>query len=230
MKVFGLLLLVAFVSADLSSQRQSSLDALSKLRASIPDFQYAQDSAILRVSEAKQKASDSLNNFYHDVFATKTNSLQAILAEEVETIAYGESVDPWCWESNVPMLEGIMGWAGNDFSDCIKKLDDSLGEVVAKVYGRFQDDEANIKKYTLLEVFQKRNIINNPQSIIDAIGNLKFEVNDAVPEFDSVMLEFNTALDSKRAMYSSCLDNKINLRKQLIDELKAETERCLSSL
>ncbi|XP_055546125.1 uncharacterized protein LOC129730643 [Wyeomyia smithii] len=230
MKILAILLFVTVVSADLSTTRQDSLNALEKLRATIPNFQYAQDTAILKISEAKQKASDALNSFYHKVFEEKTKSLQIILDEEQETLAYGESVHPWCWDNNAFMLEGIMGWTGNDFSDCIKILDESLNSVIAKIYGRFQTDETEINKYSLLEVFKQRNIISNPQSIIDAIGTLQYDINSSVPEFDNVLVDFQTELESKKSIYSACLNNKLESRKQLIDSIKAETERCLANM
>ncbi|XP_055644077.1 uncharacterized protein LOC129780133 [Toxorhynchites rutilus septentrionalis] len=227
MKILFAFLLVALASADLTEKRQSSLKALDQLRAAIPDFQNAQDSAIVRISDAKQNTSITLSNFYHSVFEIKTSSLVNILEEEVEAMSYGVEVDDWCWESNIPMLEGIMSWVGNDFSECTRQLDDSIADVVASIYSRFQGDEEEIKKFGLLEVFLRRNIINNPQAIVEAISQLKFDVGGSVPEFEEIVLQFEQDLAAKLPGYSGCLTSRVNLRKRQIDQLKDETKRCL---
>ncbi|XP_055643783.1 uncharacterized protein LOC129779986 [Toxorhynchites rutilus septentrionalis] len=227
MMIWIAFILVAVASADLTENRQASLKVLDQLRAAIPDYQNAQDSAIVRISDAKQNTSTTLSNFYHSVFEIKTTSLVNILEEEVETISYGARVDDWCWESNIPMLEGIMSWVGNDFSECTRQLDDSIADVIASIYKRFQGDEQEIKKFGLLEVFLRRNIINNPQAIVEAINQLKFDLGSFIPELEKVIVQFEHDLVAKLPGYSGCLTSRVNQRKRQIDQLKDETERCL---
>ncbi|XP_055597585.1 uncharacterized protein LOC129747403 [Uranotaenia lowii] len=227
MKLFIASVLLAFVALGSAQSRQSSIDALTKLREAIPEIKYVQDSAVLKVSEAKQKASNALNNFYHNVFATKTDLLQQIIKEESEVMEYGKALDSWCWENNVPKLEGIMGWIGIDFSNCIKALDNSISGIVATIYGQFQTDESNINKYSLFEVFERRNIINNPQSVLDAIANLQLNVDESVPEFDQTIREFEDDLNAKIPSYTSCMNQQMSMRRMEIQNLKDETQLCL---
>ncbi|EDS39671.1 conserved hypothetical protein [Culex quinquefasciatus] len=228
MKFFIALLFVAYASAQTSDLRNNSMVALDMLRAAIPDFKLVQDDAILRVSDAKQKASTVLAGFYHTVFDRKVSYLESVIQDEGDLLQYGMDLESWCWDNNLPMLEGIMGWIGNDFSECIKQLDSSVSDVIATVYGRFLEDETNISKYSLLEVFQKRNIISNPQSIADAIAALNFDITEALPELDVTVTDFENDLNDKIPTYTGCLTTRLNQRKSQLEMLKAQTEQCLN--
>ncbi|XP_055640145.1 uncharacterized protein LOC129777727 [Toxorhynchites rutilus septentrionalis] len=222
------LLLAGCACTEISDRRQISLEAVEKLRATIPHYQTAQDYAVKSMSEAKRNASVILSNFYHIVFETKITALVNILEEEASTMNYAKSVDEWCWESNVPLLEGTMGWVGNDFSECARQLDGLIAEVVASTYNQFHADEAEIKKISLLDVLQRRNIISNPKSIIDAIENLEIDIERTVPELGDLLSNFETELNDKIPGYSGCLKNSVQQRTRQIEFLKGETIKCLA--
>lgn len=200
------------------------------LNNAIPGYQDATDLAIRRISEAKQKVSDALNDFYVSVLDAKAISLQSMINTELDLLKYGATVDEWCWENNEPMLEGIMGWIGTHYSYCIKELDNSIADIVGTIHGQFYDDETNIRKYSLFEVFEMRNIINNPQSIIDAIGNLKDNVINSVPELDHIVTRFKHDLKDKLPIYTCCLTDKLAGPRAMLAELRTLAETCTASL
>lgn len=200
------------------------------LNNTLPSYQDSTGLAFLRIAQAKQKVSNALNEFYASVLDAKATSLQSMLNIELDMLNYGETVDKWCWENNVPMLEGIMGWIGTHYSYCIKELDNSIADIVATINGQFYDGETSIGKYSLFEVFEMRNIINNPQSIIDAIGSLKTGVAESVPELDGVVTRFTHDLKIKLPLYTCCLTDKLSEPITMIAELKTLTETCTANL
>lgn len=215
-------------SADISEKRQSSLAVLTKLRETLPDFIAARDSINQHVSEAKQNTSYVLKSFLLKVIEIKTNSLQSTLKLEAATLAFGANVDNWCWQSNAPMLEGIMGWIGTDYSECIMQLDDSVSKIIGSIYADFYEKEISTNfNFSLFDAFGKRNIINNPQSIDETISNSIVNLRNAIPEFGSDIYNFEQSLNGTLPVYSDCLSQRLNIRKLQIKLLKQETQRCI---
>ncbi|KXJ83260.1 hypothetical protein RP20_CCG007188 [Aedes albopictus] len=230
MKILLFLGLLAFANAQYSELRHIALDAVDKVREILPDYQNAQDVTINKLYESKRKALGELNSFYNRTLDLKTNSLKTLMNAELDILRYGDSIEVWCWENNIPSLQGDMGWAGNKYSECIKQLDDSIEKDVAEIYGQFTESEAKIQKYKLLQVFFKpSNIISRPEPMADTISKLKIDITNDIPHFEDIIIRFVEDLHAKQFEYTCCLNDLLKEFNNRMETLRSRSEICLKS-
>ncbi|XP_062704706.1 uncharacterized protein LOC134287009 [Aedes albopictus] len=228
MKILLFLGLLAVANAQYSEVRHIALDAVDKLREILPDYQSAHDITINKLYESKQKALGELNYFYNQTLTLKTNSLKLVMDAEQSLLNYGDTIEEWCFDNNIWGLMGITGWAGNKYSECIKKLDDSIEKVVAEMYEQFAEGEAKIQKYSIFEVFFKpSNIITRPESMADTISKLKIDITDDIPDFDDIIRSFMIDLSNKQSQYTNCLDELQTVFNDEIERLRKFSEDCV---
>lgn len=204
---------------------------LTKIQEALPNITAARESINNEVSAAKQNASDVLNSFSLKVLKIEMDSLHSIIKLEAETLAFGARYDPWCWENNVPMLQGYMGSFGKNYSECTMRLDNSVTKIIGNVFTDFYKREAAIiDKYNLFEIFKRRNIINDPRSIDVAFSNTLDDFIKATPELGSVITVFERYLNATLPVYSECLHNRKNDLKKRIERMTVETLECVSEM
>ncbi|KXJ83259.1 hypothetical protein RP20_CCG007187 [Aedes albopictus] len=228
MKTLLFLGLLVVANAQYSEVRHIALDAVDKLREILPDYQSAHDVTINKLYESKQKALGELNSFYNQTLELKTNSLKLVMDAEQSLLNYGDTIEEWCFDNNIWGLMGITGWAGNKYSECIKKLDDSIDKDVAEMYEQFAEGEAKIQKYSIFEVFFKpSNIISRPESLADTISKLKIDITDDIPDFDDIIRSFIIDLSDKQSQYTNCLDELQTVFDGEIERLRKFSEECV---
>ncbi|XP_055546124.1 uncharacterized protein LOC129730642 isoform X2 [Wyeomyia smithii] len=214
-----------------ANERHTSLELLIKIDNIITNLQQNQSALIQKVANAKRTVTESLRNFYFSSVFIESELLKMVVREEDEMIQFGETIDKqWCWENNLPLLKGSVGWVGNNHSDCVKETDKGIMDVVLRIYNRFQEDLANLTKYDPLEVFIQRNIILNPQSISDAIDERLLVSSNVNLDYSSIVEELKSFLNSRLDGFYTCLKDANDSFRSLIVDMTSYTNECLEGL
>lgn len=207
---------------------------MRKLQRALQQLSESQNSNHQQLTEAKLRTSIALRNFHYSALFIKSESLKEMFAVEQQVLQYGQTVterQPWCWENNLPLLEGATGWAGNGFGECASKLIRQLKDVVGWAYGRLEgggDDVVN--KYRLLEVFERRNIISDAAAISKAIDEVHLSGSDFNLDFGAIIAELREELDGMLLLYDSCLGNVRTVFEDRVNGMKQYTAQCLKDL
>ncbi|KXJ69181.1 hypothetical protein RP20_CCG028410 [Aedes albopictus] len=220
LQVVLVLLFVAFITAKVPPKRQSSLNVLAQVQSVIPSK---------RSRSSEQSAADVLNSFYRSVLTAQFEAVQKVSDTEAEFSAFGETVDYWCWENNVSLLEGTIRWVGVGYSNCLAKLDTSVAEILSEVYSRSHDEKVDLSKYSVFGLFRKKNVISNPEAIQKAIVSINFGITKVIPELNGVLPGLEAKLNEKLTNYSGCLTQKFSSAKVTLDSMLSSAKVCAES-
>ncbi|XP_050078396.1 uncharacterized protein LOC126565275 [Anopheles maculipalpis] len=220
-------------------QREPSLEVMSALKELQPRYREIQDFVINRLTEARLNSSQVIFNFHTDVITTKDQFVRDTIAEEQQVLTIldrqSEAIDRTCLgfvRSSVDMNVNLVGVS---YTNCIVRVDDTLGEVVQEFYRTVQQDETQYTGSGLLGVFRGENIFHTPENLIQKLNEQLEQLREnptfIATELFDLIVEFEQELKEVKTGYDGCLESGTQLLRNALEIARAQVVQvCLGEL